>query len=364
MAPAVGQGRGIRPDGLGRGDGLGAGTVGWAWAIGALTLEFRLRRDGRPGVGLGGGGTGMDQGRAWIDRLPDELGGQQAIMRRLLTFSEADPDVCWLAIGCSVARGAGDRMSDLDMGIGVYEEVFEAARDRIRLAADGLGDLVESYHHQLPGVPPPHERVFAQYADGCQLDLVILPAVLPGGPLPRTVMLYDRDGQVAAAGSGTAISNGSGRAAEHGIAADEGKAEPADGGPAPGPGAGQLREWAFGGWCALADLAKYVRRGSVWEALDRLHEGRTQLWRLHAAASGIADPQYGLTSVLDFAPDDIPGGIEETVAGLSLPSLLAAARQVARLLTATGQRLPAGAQAALPHAMATYVTHLLDSIEL
>ena len=141
----------------------------------------------------------MDRGRAWIDRLPDELGGQQAIMRRLLTFSEADPDVCWLAIGCSVARGAGDRMSDLDMGIGVREEVFEAARDRIRLAADGLGDLVESYHHQLPGVPPPHERVFAQYADGCQLDLVILPAVLPGGPLPRTVMLYDRDGQSAGA---------------------------------------------------------------------------------------------------------------------------------------------------------------------
>ena len=279
----------------------------------------------------------MAQGRAWIDRLPDELAGQQAIMRRLLTFSEADPDVCWLAIGCSVARGAGDRMSDLDMGIGVREEVFAAARDRIRLAADGLGDLVESYHHQLPGVPPPHERVFAQYADGCQLDLVILPAVLPSGPLPRTVLLYDRDGQSAAA-----------------------VAAPTE---APGLGPEQLREWAFGGWCALADLAKYVRRGSVWEALDRLHEARTQLWRLHAAASGIADPQYGLTSVLDFAPEDIPAGIGETVAGLSLPSLAAAARQTARLLAAAGQRLPAEAQAALPLAMARYVTQLLDSIE-
>ena len=280
----------------------------------------------------------MEQGRAWIDRLPGELAGQQAIMRRLLTFSQADPDVCWLAIGCSVARGAGDRMSDLDMGIGVTEAVYAAARDRIRLAADGLGDLVESYHHQLPGVPPPHERVFAQYADGCQLDLVILPAVLPGGPLPRTVMLYDRAGQSAAA-----------------------RPAPTE---APGPRPVQLREWAFGGWCALADLAKYVRRGSVWEALDRLHEARTQLWRLHAAASGIADPQYGLTSVLDFAPGDIPAGVEETVAGLSLPSLLAAARQAARLLTATGQRLPAEAQAALPQAMARYVTQLLDSIEV
>ena len=102
----------------------------------------------------------------------------------------------------------------------------------------------------------------------------------------------------------------------------------------------------------------------MWEALDRLHEARTQLWRSHAAATGIADPQYGLTSVLDFAPEDIPAGIEETVAGLSLPSLLAAARQAARLLTATGQRLPAEAQAALPQAMARYVTQLLDSIEV
>jgi hypothetical protein len=279
----------------------------------------------------------MEQGRAWIDGLPDELAGQRAIMHRLLAVSEADPDVCWLAIGCSVARGAGDRMSDLDMGIGVREEAFAAARDRIRTAADGLGDLVESYHHQLPGVPPPHERVFAQYADGCQLDLVILPAVLPGGPLPRTVMLYDRNGKSAEAVAGVAAK-------------------------APGPEAGQLREWAFGGWCALADLAKYVRRGSVWEALDRLHEARTQLWRLHAAASGIADPQFGLTSVLDFGPDDIPAGIGETVARLSLPSLLAAARQTARLLTMTGERLPAEERAALPQAMASYVTTLLDSI--
>jgi hypothetical protein len=344
----------------------------------------------------------MEQGRAWIDQLPAELAGQQAIMRRLLAFSEADPDVCWLAIGCSVARGAGDRMSDLDMGIGVTEAVYAAARDRIREAADGLGELVESYHHQLPRVAPPHERIFAQYADGCQLDLVVLPAVLPSGPLPRTVTLYHRDGQLTAAGagmaggSGAAASEGPAWAAERGKTADERPAGVADAGgaagdgtapghrtaaggraaghvagagdglaaEASGPGAGQVREWAFGGWCALADLAKYVRRGSAWEALDRLHEGRTQLWRLHAAASRIADPQYGLTSVLDFAPDDIPAGIEQTVAGLALPSLLAAARQTARLLTAAGQRLPADLQAALPHAMARYVTELLGSIEV
>lgn len=281
----------------------------------------------------------MGEGRAWIDQLPGELSGQQGIMRALLAFSEDDANVSWLVIGCSVARGAGDRMSDLDMAIGIGTEVWEAARDRVRAAADGLGDLVDRYWHQLPGVPDPHERIFAQYADGCQLDLVLLPAKVTSGGLLRSVVLYDRDGQFAGAGMEW-------------------------GGPTPRPTDEQIREWAFGGWCALADLSKYVRRGSVWEALERLHEARTQLWRVHAAASGIADPQYGLTSVLDFAPDDIPTRIGETVAGLTLPGLLAAARQVARLLTEAGQRLPAGTQEALPHAMAAYVTAVLDSIEV
>src|SRR3954452_12980539 len=98
-------------------------AAGWA-GMGHWGADPRVQAEaGRPAWrgALIDGGTGMDQGRAWIDRLPEELGGQQAIMRRLLTFSEADPDVCWLAIGCSVARGAGDRMSDLDMGIGVRE---------------------------------------------------------------------------------------------------------------------------------------------------------------------------------------------------------------------------------------------------
>src|SRR5947199_380510 len=72
----------------------------------------------------------------------------------------------------------------------------------------------------------------------------------------------------------------------------------------------EIREWAFGGWCALADLGKYLRRGSTWEALARLNEARSQLWQLWAVTLGVPDPQYGLTSVLDFAPGELPAGFE------------------------------------------------------
>jgi len=54
-------------------------------------------------------------GLDWIDRLPAELAGQQALLRCLLALCEADDSIRWLVIGCSLARGAGDRLSDLDL---------------------------------------------------------------------------------------------------------------------------------------------------------------------------------------------------------------------------------------------------------
>jgi hypothetical protein len=67
-------------------------------------------------------------------------------------------------------------------------------------------------------------------------------------------------------------------------------------------GPAEVREWAFLGWVALADLAKYLRRASPWEALVRLNSARDHAWRLWAAAHGVAYPGVGLTSVLD-APE-------------------------------------------------------------
>jgi hypothetical protein len=271
------------------------------------------------------------QGRDWIERLPAELAGQRALLGGLLDLCEADDGIRWLMIGCSLSRGAADRLSDLDVGMGVRDEDFAAITQRVRRGVDGLGDLVDSYHHLLPGVPEPHERIFAQYADRCQVDLVVLPASAPGGSVPNVVVLYDPDALL--------------------VPGERPPVTPA-----------QIREWAFAGWCALADFGKYLRRQSLWEALERLHEARSQLWKLAAAAGDVPDPQYGLTSILDFAPGQIPAGMEATVAGLDPAGLLSAARRVAALLSQTGGRLPADRQAVLPDAMADYITSDLASI--
>jgi len=273
-------------------------------------------------------------GARWIEELPAGLAAQRDLLRGLLAFSRADPDVTWLVVGCSLARGAGDWLSDIDAAVGVVDEQLPAAFPRVRSAVDGLGELVESFHHQLPGLALTHERVFAQYADRSQLDLVVYPATVFAGSIPNVVVLYDPEDLLAVP-----------------VAPDAGV--PDAGAPVAVPPE-QVREWAFLGWCAPADLGKYVRRGSRWEALERLHEARAQLWQLWAAVRGVPQPQYGLTSVLDYAAG-LPEGIEETVPGLDVGSLLAAGLRVAELLGEVGGQLGEEQRAALPSAMGSFV---------
>jgi hypothetical protein len=68
----------------------------------------------------------------------------------------------------------------------------------------------------------------------------------------------------------------------------------------------QVREWAFRGWCALIDADKYLCRGSLWEAHNRLHEARKHIWALWAAATGALYPWHGLSQVLDNDPRSLP----------------------------------------------------------
>ena len=271
-------------------------------------------------------------GREWIEGLPEELEGQRRILRKLLTACEADDRFRFLCVACSVGRGAADHLSDLDMGIGIADEDFDAGLAAVRLAVDQLGDLVDSLHHQLPGLTMRHERIFAQYADRCQVDLVVTPAGEDYGAVKDEVVLYDPDGRRTAAFTGREVTPE------------------------------QAREWAFAGWCALADLGKYLRRGSVWEAMSRLNEARDQLWKLRATSCGVPNPQYGLTSMLDFAPDQVPDEFRATVADLDPGRLLDAARQLAGELTAAGERLSPALQADLPYDMAKFITADLAAI--
>jgi hypothetical protein len=270
----------------------------------------------------------MIPGRAWVAALPDELHGQRRLLDRLIDWCAADPRPSWLVLGCSVARGAGDPLSDLDMALGVRAADFPAVVPDVHRAVDALAPLVESYHHQIAGLTVPHERIFAQYADRTQVDLVVYPDTQDYRTIPRVVVLFDRAAPPV----------------------------PGDQPARPPVTPDVVREWAFHAWCALADLGKYLRRGSLWEALDRLHEARAELWRLRALAAAVPDPQFGVTSLLDFAPAAVSPELAATVATLDPVALLTAARSLADLLTQTAALLPPDHQAALPTAMARYIT--------
>lgn len=284
--------------------------------------------------GNGTASGGPPAGQDWIDALPDELSGQRALLTGLLGICAADPVIRYLMIGCSLGRGAADRLSDLDTGIGVAAEgrEFDAAWPRIHRAVDGLDGLVGSVAHRIPEVRAQHVRIFAQYADRCQLDLVIMPAE-PDFRVPHAVALYDPDGLVVSGAP--------------------------DGPP---PGAEEVREWAFLAWAYLADVGKYLRRGSPWEALARLNDARGQAWKVVAAADRVPQARFGFISILDFAPEAMPPAMAGTVAGLDLAGLLAASRRLARLLTETAARLDEPAWAGQPAAMGAFVTADLDAL--
>ena len=297
---------------------------------------------------------------AWVAALPPDLQAQKALLTALTGWCEADPAARYLVVGCSLARGNADWMSDLDMAMGVDEAEVEAVVGRVMAVLAGFGPLVQVFAHRLPTFHAPHRRVFAQYADRSQVDLVVAPST--SANLPGTVVLYDPDGLVTA----------------H---------------EAPAAGEAQATEWAALGWAALADLGKYLRRGSPWEAHQRLEEARAQLWKLVALAAGVAEPQFGVTSLLDAQPGhwgpaegepdvgepdvgepDVgepgqgePGrqwraGMAATVAGLDGPGLRGAALALAARLEQVEDGLAARDLCRPPVALARFVRRDLEAL--
>jgi hypothetical protein len=286
------------------------------------------------------------RGRAWLAALPGELAAQRRVMAGLVDRCEAWPWVTSLLVGCSLGRGAADSLSDIDAALGVDAERGEAGAGRVRTAEAAiaaalpeLGDLVDVLRHRTAA---PGQRIFAQYADGTQLDLaVVAQAEIDtrrcDGGAPDFVPLYQASPASGSQASGTMPP------AAYAVTGD------------------QVREWAFLGWVALIDADKYLRRGSLWEAHNRLHQARHRIWALWAAAQGAMYPRHGLSQVLDHDPGNLPPGVEFTVAGLDAADLRRAARASTEVLAtvsaSAARRHPAG----LPTAMAAYVTRVLGS---
>jgi hypothetical protein len=245
--------------------------------------------------------------------MPLAVNRQRHLLGAMLDAVELEPALRWFELGCSLGRGAGDARSDVDCAVGVRDEHFDSALDLAVLLASADGATISDEMRQtFPGRDAQTcWHVFTLYDDGAQLSLVLMPASWRLGLPPGSVALHDLDGQLAAPWRPA------------GADVD----------------AATLREWAALGWIALGDLAKYLDRGSLWEAHQRLEAARGEFWKLWAAGANVDFPGYGLTAILDEATPLLPASVEATVATLDADELRRAARHLADLLNAAIARI-------------------------
>ena len=274
----------------------------------------------------------MTQSRRWIESLG--LPRHEALLKRLVDHAEREPRIRFVELGCSVARGAGDELSDLDLGIGIADDAWPDALADLGAALRDLGNVVDVLEHEIDswaGVP--HRRFFVQYADGSQVDLVAMLASRRSGLPPGSVALHDADGRLAQP-----------------MEPRQRDADP-----------DQVREWAFEGYLALLNMDKYLRRRSLWEALEQLHEARTMTWRLWAVATGIPFPAFGVTTVLDEPESLTPPRLEASVARLSYAELQASGTALLDVLRDVAPRASARVGAVHPDGMAEFVARRWSS---
>lgn len=259
----------------------------------------------------------------WLDGQPSAIAPQVAIIRRLLEAARADDRIRLLVIGCSIGRGAADRLSDIDALIAVDAERWESFRADEGALLRRLSALADAHVKTVEAGDGDYRLAWALYADGVQLELVITRAKDGVRAASDWVVLHDPDGRVR----GERLAHAATRT--------------------------EVDEWAYDAWSSLLLCAKYVRRGSLWEALETLHAARTRLWRLWAVSRRVGDPQYGLTAVFEAPGVTPPRGIEATHPALNARSITAAALACAELVEgawADATRVTSGSSAELPAA--------------
>lgn len=240
----------------------------------------------------------MQEGRAWIDDLPDELASQRRLLRGLLSFSEDHDAVEWLVVGCSLVRGNADPLSDVDVGMGLQSGRLSETLPPLLDVLLGLGEAVGSFDTDW-ALPLPHRRVVAIYADRSCVDLVVIeeeePA--PGDGL----VLYDRLGRVRDV-------------------------------PPSAPTTDEVASWYFRALENLFNVGKYLRRGSLLEAVRALEEARRHTEQLWAHSAGLRDARYGAFSLGDAPHVALPDGFARALARMDPLEIRSAATYLVSLL--------------------------------
>lgn len=228
----------------------------------------------------------VDRGAQWLAELTDRLPRHGRLIAALRNAVVADERLRWFDVCCSLGAGLGDEFSDVDCAVGYAEPLAEDHLESLGTQlVSGVGDVADLLVHVMDGWPPGVRRFAAEYDDGVQLDLVVMPSRLMSGLREREVAIVDKDGALAGDGTSSAF------------------------GP---PDQRTAREWVLTAWWWVSDVAKYLQRGSVFEAADRIERIRQEALKLFAAANDVPYPRFGLTSLLDHEPFRIPDGLAET----------------------------------------------------
>jgi hypothetical protein len=241
----------------------------------------------------------------WLARLPAALDRHREILRGLTAAAKSDERIRLLVVGCSVGRGVADSLSDIDAYIGVAKGAWPGFLSEVGPLVKTIGAVVDLYHKAItPPGKATYQFTFVQYENGVPLELVVAEAPESRARPVDWVVLHDPDSRVRG----------------------DAKLEYAT--------MEQVRDWSQAAWTRLGGCAKYLARGSLWEALEMLHLARTDAWRLWAVAHHVSDPQYGLTAVLDAPGTPVPPDIAGTVPRLDRGEILRAALACADLLDA------------------------------
>ncbi len=137
-------------------------------------------------------------GREWLARMPGRVAAQRALLEHLLDAAEAEPAFRWLELGGSLARDAGDELSDIDAGLGIADSQWPAAVASVEEVIGRAGPAADSFRQPFPGQDGQTGwHLFTLYETGLQLSLVVLPSSWRAGLPPLAVALYDADGQLS-----------------------------------------------------------------------------------------------------------------------------------------------------------------------
>ncbi|MFN8019923.1 MAG: hypothetical protein U0Q03_00210 [Acidimicrobiales bacterium] len=249
------------------------------------------------------------QSGAWLQDLRGQLPAHAAVIEALALTVSAVEALRWLEVGCSIGSGRADELSDIDAAIGFMDGTdIETVGQAV---VSEVGAVVDSLVHALAGAPEPTRRFAVEFEVGIQLDLVLMPASWRTGLFDGTVAVVDKDGLLG-----------------H-------RAVSVHAGP---PSQATAREWVMLGWWAVSDVAKFIHRNSPFEAAARIDNVRDMALRLHAAAHNTPFAEFGLTSILDFPPFELPARLADTYCLPDHPdSVRSAALAVVELLKASSQ---------------------------